>query len=361
MKFIFFVQGEGRGHMTQAISLFQILTKNGHEISHVIVGKSKRRTLPHFFRKNIKTTISQFESPNFVTDKKSKSISILRTLFVNISKTGTFLRSVKKIDQIVKQEQPDSIINFYDFLGGLYFLLGKRKPKHIALAHQFLLNHSEFEFPKGRIYDRIFLLVGNKLAGYRAEKRLCLSFRPMKDEKKKRIFVIPPLLREDVKKMNATQKEHFLVYMVNHGYSEQVEAFHAKHPKISIHCFWDKNNAPKEVQVDKTLTFHALDDKKFIEYMASCKGYLTTAGFESVCEAMYLGKPVLMIPVQGHYEQSCNVLDAQRAGAGISSIYFDLEQLLNYLPAYKDISTSFQDWASKTEQMLIESITEDDS
>ena len=31
MKFLFIVQGEGRGHLTQAITLEEILLRNGHE------------------------------------------------------------------------------------------------------------------------------------------------------------------------------------------------------------------------------------------------------------------------------------------------------------------------------------------
>ena len=31
MKFLFIVQGEGRGHLTQAITLEEILRRNGHE------------------------------------------------------------------------------------------------------------------------------------------------------------------------------------------------------------------------------------------------------------------------------------------------------------------------------------------
>ena len=45
--------------------------------------------------------------------------------------------------------------------------------------------------------------------------------------------------------------------------------------------------------MDETLSFHQLDDVKFLNYMAGCRAYASTAGFESICEAMYLGKPVL--------------------------------------------------------------------
>ncbi|MEM0941251.1 MAG: glycosyltransferase family protein [Bacteroidota bacterium] len=358
MKFIFIVQGEGRGHMTQAISLYQILTSNEHEVSHVIVGKSKRRELPKFFIDNIYTPITQLDSPNFVTDKKSKSVIVLKTFLTNIVRFRVYLQSIRNIDKIIKQEHPDKIINFYDFLGGLYFLLRKPKVQHIALAHQFLLNHSEFEFPKGKIYDRFLLLIGNRLAGYKASKLLCLSFRHMKEERKKRLHVVPPLLREEIKQKSTSNKDFFLVYMVNHGYSEQVKEFHTKYPKIPIHCFWDKKDEPSELKVDETLIFHRLDDKKFMEFMCSCKGYLTTAGFESVCEAMYFGKPVLMVPVRGHYEQSCNALDASRSGAGISSNIFDLDLLLEYLPKYKEMKSEFRLWCAQTEQLFLDKITE---
>lgn len=360
MKFLFIVQGEGRGHLTQAIALFQILTENGHEVSHVIVGKSKRRVLPSFFLDKITVPITQLETPNFVTDHHSQSIHIFKTCIINLVKVGTFLKSVKRIDDIAKIEKPDTILNFYDFLGGLYYLLRNPKIDHIALGHQFFLNHSQSEFPKGKIYDKMTLLSANKLVAFKAKKILCLSFREMEDEPQKRLHIVPPILRDAVKSSSPTNRGHFLMYILNHGYSEQVKALHKQHPDVVIHCFWDKKDAPNELNEDDTLTFHRLDDDKFIYYMASCKGYLTTAGFESVCEAMYLGKGVLMVPVEGHYEQACNALDAKKVGAGISNDFFDLKLLLEYLPFHKGISVDFQKWCAKAHQMFLEKLTKDD-
>lgn len=39
MKILFIVQGEGRGHLTQAISMERLLRSNGHEVVEVLVGK----------------------------------------------------------------------------------------------------------------------------------------------------------------------------------------------------------------------------------------------------------------------------------------------------------------------------------
>ncbi len=357
MKYLFIVQGEGRGHMTQAISLFDILTENGHEICHVVVGKSKRRTLPKFFEDQITVPITQLPSPNFATDKNNKSVKIFKTLFVNSRKIRTFFRSVGQIDAIVKEQKPDTIINFYDFLGGLYFLVKRPPCTHIALAHQFFLGHADFHFPKGRLLDRASLKFSNYWVGYKAEKILGLSFRRAPDEPTKKLYVVPPLLRKEIKQVPVKLADHFLVYMVNDGYSAQVEQFHKENPRITIHCFWDKKDMPEEYVADDKLTFHQLNDKKFIQYMASCSGYLTTAGFESVCEAMYMGKPVLMVPVKGHYEQSCNALDAIKSGAGISSDVFNLDKLLAYLPSHQDSTSLFHEWCAQTEDLFLKNLT----
>ncbi|MEM9896508.1 MAG: glycosyltransferase family protein, partial [Bacteroidota bacterium] len=125
------------------------------------------------------------------------------------------------------------------------------------------------------------------------------------------------------------------------------------HPDITIHCFWDKKEAPETLKAAENLTFHRLNDKKFLHYLASCRGYLSTAGFESICEAMYLGKPVLMIPVEGHYEQSCNALDATNSGAGIQNDVFDLDVLLNYLPYHQGDTSTFKKWCDQAAPVFL--------
>ena len=43
---------------------------------------------------------------------------------------------------------------------------------------------------------------------------------------------------------------------------------------------------------------------------------------------MYLGKPVFMVPVEGHYEQYCNSRDAFKAGAGLYDKSFKITRFL---------------------------------
>ena len=50
MKIMFTVQGDGRGHMTQAIAAVQTCERHGHEVVAVTIGMNPGRTIPDFFR-----------------------------------------------------------------------------------------------------------------------------------------------------------------------------------------------------------------------------------------------------------------------------------------------------------------------
>ena len=54
MKYLFIVQGEGRGHLTQAMTMEKMLSAHGHEVVGMLVGKSKTRMLPEFFLHGVK-------------------------------------------------------------------------------------------------------------------------------------------------------------------------------------------------------------------------------------------------------------------------------------------------------------------
>lgn len=76
-KYVLVVQGEGRGHMTQAISLYELLLSQGHTVSAVILGSGGKRDIPQFFFDKVKVPIHQLISPNFSCDKNNKYIRLM--------------------------------------------------------------------------------------------------------------------------------------------------------------------------------------------------------------------------------------------------------------------------------------------
>lgn len=187
-----------------------------------------------------------------------------------------------------------------------------------------------------------------------AKEKLALSFRPMETDEEAHIRVVPPLLRREVLCCEAASGEYVHGYMVNAGFGESISQWHEQHPEVPLHFFWDKPDEPEVCRMDETLSFHQLDDEKFLRYMSGCRAYATTAGFESVCEAMYLGKPLLMVPA--HIEQDCNAYDAARGGAGIISDNFEVDRLLEFAQSEYQPEENFRSWVRSCEWRLLNCI-----
>jgi uncharacterized protein (TIGR00661 family) len=352
MKFVFIIQGEGRGHLTQALSLYRLLTQNGHQVAAVLIGKSARRVVPAFVYEQLHPVpVHLFESPNFITDAKDKGINIWPTLTYNLSRQSVYFDSLRSIDKWLEAEKPDAVVNFYDLLGGMYYLFYRKKCRYFIVGHQYFLEHSSFHFPPGS--QRYLLKLNNCLSALSADAKLALSFRDLPDEPERNIHVVPPLLRKEVLDLKPEKGKHLLLYINTVGYSQEIQDWHKGHPDIECHCFWDKKDMPQEWQAHPNLTFHQINDYKFLEYMRTCQGYVSTAGFESICEAMYLGKPVMMIPIHNQYEQACNALDAVQAGAGIQADRFELNTFLDYLPTHEDKQEVFRDWVKQAEERFL--------
>ena len=158
------------------------------------------------------------------------------------------------------------------------------------------------------------------------------------------------MIRQEVTAIRPEEGNYIHGYMVNSGFADSVEHFHARHPEVPLTFFWDKSDTEEVIRVDETLSFHQIDDVKFLNAMAGCRAYASTAGFESICEAMYLGKPVLMVPA--HIEQDCNAYDAMKAGAGIISDSFDLQPLLRFVGKYAP-NRHFIYWVRSCERRII--------
>ena len=344
MKFLFVVQGEGRGHLTQAIALREMLTQNHHEVIAVLVGKSSRRELPSFFLKNIQSEVLRFESPNFLPASKNKKTNIWPSIIYNLLKTSTYLKSILFIRKKIKSSNVDIVINFYEMLTGLTYTLFPPKTSYVCIAHQYIFLHPEFRFPKANKIELGLLRFFTRVTCIRASKLFALSIKKMDNLPKRRIVVVPPLLRKDVFEVAISDGNYIHGYMLNDTYADEIIRFQAEHPNTFINFFWDKKGADDVTVVNDHLSFYRLNDKLFLNYMAGCKAYATTAGFESVCEAMYMQKPVLMVPT--HIEQACNAFEASLAGAGVVANDFELDKLLEYIPHYQKI-TSFRDWVQQ--------------
>lgn len=353
MKYLFIVQGEGRGHLTQAISLSQILRKNGHEIVEVLVGKKSEGEVPEFFIDKVGAPVERFATPAFSLSASEKKVKIWKSIISNLTpkKLKKYYKSTEFIHERIKKQKPDAVVNFYDMLAGWTHFIHRETVPFINIGHTFLMDHPNYVIQPKKKHEKLLIRINNAFCAWGATKILGLSFYHIPKCRGKNIIVVPPLMREEIKKLNPTNGEFILGYMVRSGYLNEVKQWHKKNQHVELHVFSDKNNE----ESSHNLEIHEIDDEKFLHYMEKCSGYITTAGFESICEAMYLGKPVLMIPT--HLEQKINAADAVLAGAGISSNHYDIGKLLEYIETAPAKSHTFNEWVDSAEEIFLQQLT----
>lgn len=355
MKILFIVQGEGRGHLTQALALQTMLYGAGRELVGVLVGNVRNRDIPEVFAQRIDAPIRRFGSPGFSIGKEQRAINSIDTLIENIGRIPAFRRSLRILDQTIKKTRPDLVLTFYEPMAGVYQTLYRPSIPFVAVGHQYMFDHPIYEFAPGKPIDRSAMRLFTRLTGFRAAWKLALSLYPAEDLPDARLSVIPPLLREEALALrNANVREDFfLIYLLNRGYAEQVIAWHEKHPAQRLECFWDNPEVDDIVQYSDTLRFNRLHDTRFLELMSRCSGLVCTAGFESVSEALFLGKPVLAVPVEGHYEQMCNAFEIERMGCGIRSDKFDMNLLTEFTAPRDAAQRDFRGWVLQAEERVL--------
>jgi uncharacterized protein (TIGR00661 family) len=354
---MFIVQGEGRGHLTQAIALAQLLRSRGHEVVEAMVGKNPNRTLPGFFAEKIGCPITTFDSPSFDYGRGGKRGLVAKSIFVNTTpgKLELWRKSIRLIVNRIDQTAPDVVVNFYEMLLGVAHLLHRLRVPVVSIGHQFLIDHPDYAHRSRSDQGQFALRLNNMLCSLGTTKTLALSFYPMADFYRDRLAVVPPLLRGELFDLKPHDGGYILGYVLNPAYADEVREWHRRHPDVKLHLFWDKRDAPETLEVAPGLTFHKIDDRKFLEMMASCSGYATTAGFESVCEALWLGKPALLVPA--HIEQEINAQDAAGIGAGIAAPDFDLSLLVDFIPRYSADTAAFREWVAHGEELFVRHLT----
>jgi uncharacterized protein (TIGR00661 family) len=357
LQCLFIVQGEGRGHMTQALALRAMLRRAGHSVPAVLVGSGSKRRLPAFFQEKIDAPITVFDSAQFLVDGKDRSLRWLPSMVHNTLRWGALRKSFAVIDAELSKHQPDVVINFYEPMAGLYYARYRPAPPMVAVAHQYMLLHPRYALPRRFPIQRRAMTFFTRLTAARASCRLALSLFEAPDLPGKRLCVMPPLLRDELftQPLDALEP-FFLIYLFDHSFAEAILRWHAQNPDVSLHCFWNNPDAEDIDVHDETLTFHRLHDERYLAMMARCQGIVTNAGFESMAEAMYLGKPLLMVPTRRHFEQHCNAMDGRNAGAGIVADSFAIERLIRFLPEYRRAASDFRSWIALAEPRFIEAI-----
>jgi uncharacterized protein (TIGR00661 family) len=127
-----------------------------------------------------------------------------------------------------------------------------------------------------------------------------------------RTTLVPPILRPEVAAAEPVSGDHLLVY--SSGEEELLEALRGSGVRCRI---YGMRGGPEETVVEGNLEFRPRSNEGFLEDLRSARGVVAGGGFSLLSEAVYLGKPVLAVPLHGQFEQLMNARYLQREGFGM--------------------------------------------
>jgi uncharacterized protein (TIGR00661 family) len=120
------------------------------------------------------------------------------------------------------------------------------------------------------------------------------------------------MLRPEMLATRPERGPHVLAYVRRHAPATTLTALSALASSTREVRVYGLGERPSE----GALRFLPVDERAFLDDLASCAAVVSTAGNQLVGEALYLGKPLLVMPEANNFEQAINAWFLERTGAG---------------------------------------------
>lgn len=305
-RIVYALTSQGRGHSSRVSAMADALEARGHELLFC-AGGAAGRLLAGQGRHVIDVPVLRHLMHN--------NHIRLWTSLIDVGVKTLETRGV--IDALVEQFEgfrPDLLIT--DFESYSVRAAQRMGLPLMCFNHQQVLTHTHYEVPSRYAWDAwVARLVINTVMPKDPQHVLLSSFfyPPLRDAEGSTL--VPPILRRAVRDVEPSQGDHVLVYHNDPtGLVGLLETMQA----VREHRFVAYNfNLPPSAQADmKNVEFKEPNVDGFLADLASAKAVVSTAGFTLISEALYLGKPLLVMPNGGIFEQTLNALYLERENLG---------------------------------------------
>jgi uncharacterized protein (TIGR00661 family) len=316
VKILYAIQGTGNGHIARA-----------EEIAPMLVDYGKVDLFVSGAQADIKLSMPvKYKSKglSFFFGKKG-GIDFLKTFRNNSSKR--VMREIKEFPV----EKYDLVIN--DFEAITAWACHKRDVPCIALSHQYSLLSPNV--PKPKHFDP----VGTWFLNNYAPVRQGVGFHFAAYDQN----IFTPVIRERIRTTNATDNGHYTVYLPAYDDKKLVKLF-LKLSGTPWHIF--SKHITKPYHIGKISVF-PVNNEAFTISLASSKGVLCGAGFETPAEALYLNKKLLVVPMKNQHEQHFNSASLKQLGVpAVKKVSKkNLEKIGDWIETEKRVDVTYKETA----------------
>jgi len=288
MKILYSVQATGNGHISRAMEILPYLERYG-KVDIFLSGANHSLQL----------------------DAQVKYRSKGLCLFYNNGGSLNYAEIIRKFAPLriwrevrdLPVEKYDLVLNDFDSITSMACAL--KKIPSVNFGHQ-----ASFVSPKVPRPDKREWMGEWILRNYvRATQYIGLHFKQYDD------FILSPVIKKDILQAEPMDKGHITVYLSSYN-----DATLARHfLPLKDFRFQVFSSEVKQPVQQGNILFIPVGKTAFNKSLINCRAIITGAGFETPAEALYLGKKLLVIPIRGQYEQSCNAAALNKMGVPVVS------------------------------------------
>ena len=265
-----------------------------------------------------------------------------KTLLANLEAAAGFPGNVGAYIDVWQSFAPDVVIS--DFESFTYAFARSQMVPVISIDNMQVIarcEHDDDVITDKKAYLLAKGIVKAKLPNANAYLITTFFYPPVK---KRRTSLHPPILRETIldARADAEAGEHVVVYQSAEGHESLVDVLKEAGVPFRIYGMRRDLEAP---ETDGPLTFCPFSEERFVEDLATSRAVIAGGGFTLMGEALYLGKPVLAVPLIGQFEQAINAAYLEKLGYGAQAAHISKAELRSFLeqsPTYSHALTAFE-------------------
>ena len=330
MRILYGVAGEGMGHAVRSRVVIDHLAEQ-HDVTVVVSGRAhdylKARERDHLGVHKIWGLSIVYED---------NEVRNFRTVLSNVAGAalGGWPRNVKAYFDLVEQFSPDVVVS--DFETWSYLFAKTHGVPCVSVDNIQIVNRCDHppEVIAGREAEFLVAkaVVKAKLPGC-FHYLIASFFYP--EIAKARTTLHPPVLRPEILGARAEPGEHLLVYQTSTSNEALPEILRRAGRECRVYGLRRDLAADER---DGNLLWRPFSEAAFVEDLRTARAVLSGGSFTLMSEAVYLGKPMLAVPVRGQFEQILNARYLERLGYGVAAEEVTPEALAGFLEGLPELS-----------------------
>ncbi len=310
MRILYGVVGEGMGHATRSKVVCEHLIARGHEVKIVVSGRAHTLLAKSF--------------PDVV---EIRGLTI-RYVDNRVDRDGTLARNVLAAPSMlaanvgayfdtVARFRADAVVSDFDSFA---YLFAKRHAIPIlSIDNQQIISRCKLgKFAKDGVkidYQMTKAFVRAKLPG--CDHYVVTTFfePPIRPRYRKDTTLVPPIVRDPIlaARKRARQGNQVLVYQTSVSDTTLLDTLERVTDREFV-VYGLRRNARRG-----NCTLKEFSETGFVEDLAAARAVVCNGGLSLIGEALYLGKPVLSVPVGNQYEQVLNARYLESLGYGLEA------------------------------------------